>query len=181
MPGPWIDVTKPLHVGIEVWPGDPPFELRRFLALEAGDICNATQLSCSVHTGTHFDAPVHFIQGAPAVESLPLDALVGPCVVADSGVVEAERVLYRGLISPEVAAELVRRGTRLVGVAAQSVDGPEPPAEHPVHMILLGAGVVVLEGLLLDAVEPGDYELVCLPLKLVGSDGSPARALLRRL
>lgn len=180
MPGPWIDVTKPLYAGIEVWPGDPPFELRRFLALEAGDICNATQLSCSVHTGTHFDAPVHFIEGAPAVESLRLDALVGPCVVADSGVVEAERVLYRGLINPEIAAELVRRGTRLVGVAAQSVDGPEPPAEHPVHMILLGADVAVLEGLLLDAVEPGDYELVCLPLKLVGSDGSPARVLLRR-
>lgn len=173
-------MTKPLHPGIEVWPGDPPFELRRFLSLARGDICNGTVLSCSTHTGTHIDAPVHFIDGAPAIESLSLDALIGRCTVADTGVVDAERVLYRGLLAPEVATELVRRGTRLVGVAEQSVDGTDPPAEHPVHMILLGAGVVIVEGLLLADVEPGDYELVCLPALLVGSDGSPARVLLRR-
>ncbi len=176
-----MDVTKPLHSGIEVWPGDPPFELRRFLSLADGDICNGTVLSCSAHTGTHVDAPVHFIDGAPAIESLPLDALVGRCTVADSGVVDAERVLYRGPVTPDLATELVRRGTRLVGVAEQSVDGPDPPAEHPVHMILLRAGVVIVEGVLLADVEPGDYDLICLPMLLVGSDGSPARVLLRRL
>ena len=180
MPGPWIDITKPLHNEIEIWPGDPPFELQRFLSLDAGDICNATELHCSVHTGTHIDATIHFIDSAPAIESLPLDALIGPCVVADSGMVAAERVLYRGEIGVDVAAELVRGGTRLVGVADQSVDGPEPPPEHPVHMVLLRAGVVVVEGLLLADIEPGDYEMVCLPLRLVGSDGSPARVLLRR-
>jgi arylformamidase len=180
VPGPWIDLTKPLHNDIEVWPGDPVFQMKRIQALASGDIANVSVLSCSVHTGTHIDAPIHFIEGAPAIEDLPLDALVGPCVVSDSQAVAAERVLYRRPISPEVAAELVHRGTRLVGVADQSVDGPEPPPEHPVHMILLGAGVVVVEGLLLADVEPGDYEMVCLPLRLVGSDGSPARVLLRR-
>jgi len=181
VPGPWIDVTKPLHQGIEVWPGDPEFELRRVLSMAAGDVANVSVLSCSVHTGTHVDAPVHFIDGAAAVESLPLDALIGPCVVVDDQPVDAERVLFRGGIAPNHAAELVRRGTRLVGVAGQSVEGPEPPAEHPVHRTLLAAGVVIVEGLDLSEVEPGDYELICLPLKLVGSDGSPARALLRRL
>ena len=87
MPGPWIDVSLPLSASLPTWPGDPSFQLRRVQSMAAGDVANMSELTCVVHTGTHVDAPLHFIEGAVAVESLPLDALMGPCTVvaADPG------------------------------------------------------------------------------------------------
>jgi arylformamidase len=211
VPGPWIDASLPLTAGLPTWPGDPSFRLSRVQSIAAGDAANVSELSCVVHTGTHVDAPLHFIDGAAAVESLPLDVLVGPCTVigADPGqgdllpadleqLRDPERILFRTpnsrrwsqpeagfardyvAVGDALATELVRRGTRLVGVDYLSVERFDSP-DHVVHKTLLAAGIVVVEGLDLSAVRPGRYELICLPLRLVGSDGSPARVLLRAL
>lgn len=165
-----FDVTVPVRTGMPVYPGDPEVRLERVSESPA-----VSRLDFGVHTGTHVDAPLHFIDGAAGAEQLPLDVLIGPCeVVAGTGV--AERVLIKD--APELdgaaAQALVDQGVRLVGVDRMSVGDAEA------HRILLGSGVVVVEGLDLSAVEPGPHELYCLPLKLVGSDGAPARTILAR-
>jgi arylformamidase len=181
-----------------VYPGDPTFSIDRAMSLAGGDIANVSQMELGVHTGTHVDAPRHFFDGAPAVETLNLDVLVGPAVVVEvagpgdigpDAVVEgAERLLFKtrnseaapeddfyedfASISPEAATRLVEAGVRLVGVDYLSVGSVET------HETLLRAGVIAVEGLDLREIEPGAYTLVCLPLKIVGSDGAPARAIL---
>jgi arylformamidase len=165
-----FDVSVPVRTGMPVYPGDPEVRLERI-----SDSPAVSRLEFGVHTGTHVDAPLHFIEGAPGADRLPLDVLIGPCeVVSGAGV--AERVLIKD--APELdgagAQALVEQGVRLVGVDVMSVGDEEA------HRVLLGAGVVVVEGLDLTAVEPGAYELYCLPLKLIDSDGAPARAILVR-
>jgi arylformamidase len=163
-----IDVSLPVRTGMPVYPGDPEVRLERVSETPA-----ISRLDFGVHTGTHVDAPVHFIEGAAGADRLPLDVLIGPCeVVSGSGA--AERLLIKDAAALDEAAAraLVEQGVRLVGVDVMSV------GDYEAHRVLLGAGVVVLEGLDLSAVEPGSYELYCLPLKLVGSDGAPARAVL---
>ena len=181
-----------------VYPGDPTFAIRRVMSLASGDIANVSQMELGVHTGTHVDAPLHFVDGAAAVEKLDLEALVGPARVVEvpgpgdigpEAVPEgADRVLFKtrnsaawaeegfyedsASISPEAASRLVQVGVRLVGIDYLSVGGVET------HEILLRAGMVGVEGLDLREIEPGEYTLVCLPLKLEGSDGAPARAIL---
>jgi arylformamidase len=165
-----FDVSVPVRSGMPVYPGDPEVRLERVSASPA-----VSRLDFGVHTGTHVDAPVHFIEDGAGTEQLPLDVLIGPCeVVAGAGV--AERVLVKGAprLDGAGAQGLVDQGVRLVGVDAVSV------GDEDAHRVLLGAGVVVVEGLDLSSVEPGSYELYCLPLKLVGSDGAPARAILVR-
>jgi arylformamidase len=198
-----FDVSVPVRPGMVVYPGDPDVELERAESLADGAIANVSRLSFGVHSGTHVDAPVHFFNGAPGAEALPLDALVGAARVLDLRTVErtigaadldgrdlGERVLLRtrnsGLWARDVYVEdhvslgadaarlLVERGVRLVGIDYLSVGDPE------VHRTLLGAGVVPLEGIDLRAVEPGEYLLVVAPLRLVGSDGGPARVVLLR-
>jgi arylformamidase len=165
-----FDVSAPVRTGMPVYPGDPEVRLERVRESPA-----VSRLDFGVHTGTHVDAPLHFIDEGAGTDQLPLDVLIGPCeVVAGTGA--AERVLIKN--SPELdgaaAQALVDQGVRLVGVDRMSVGDEEA------HRTLLGAGVVVVEGLDLSAVEPGPYELYCLPLKLVGSDGAPARTILAR-
>jgi arylformamidase len=165
-----FDLTVPVRTGMPVYPGDPEVRLER-----VGESPAVSRLDFGVHTGTHVDAPLHFLAGAAGADQLPLDVLIGPCeVVAGSGA--AERVLIKDALELDGAAAqaLVDQGVRLVGVDRMSVGDAEA------HRILLGAGVVVVEGLDLSAVEPGPYELYCLPLKLVGSDGAPARTILAR-
>ena len=165
-----FDISVPVRSGMPVYPGDPEVRLERVQESPA-----VSRLDFGVHTGTHVDAPLHFIEGGAATEELRLDVLVGPCeVVAGRG--SAERVLIKGAstLDRSGAQALVDAGVRLVGVDHMSVGDEEA------HEVLLGAGVVVVEGLDLSAVEPGSYELYCLPLKLVGSDGAPARAILVR-
>jgi arylformamidase len=177
--------------------------MERVSSLADGDVVNLTRVDLGAHSGTHVDAPLHFIDGAPASETLPLDVLVGPARVLDltaakrldaaafEGVELAERVLLKTtnseLWARETFAEdalqldgaaaqvLVDGGVRLVGIDYLSIGDPDA------HRVLLGAGVVPVEGLDLRGVEPGDYDLICAPLKLVGSDGAPARVLLRGL
>ena len=205
------DISVPLTPGeTPTYPGDPGLEVGSWNAISRGDAANVSVLNFGAHTGTHIDAPAHFIEGAPGVSSLPLDALVGPARVveipADADAVAeshvrpeslqgATRVLFktrnsafwddpRGrfredftYIEPEAARALARAGVRLVGFDYLSVE-KFGSKDFATHLALLSEGVVIVEGLDLRGVAPGRYELTCLPLKLVGSDGSPCRAIL---
>ena len=165
-----FDISMSLRSGMEVYPGDPEVILERVQESPA-----VSRLDFGVHTGTHVDAPVHFIEGGRGAETLALDVLVGPCEVV-SGFGVAERVLIKDApeLDEDSARRLVEGGVRLVGVDRLSV------GDEAAHVTLLGAGLVVIEGLDLSAVETGAYELYCLPLKLMGSDGAPGRAILIR-
>jgi arylformamidase len=205
------DITLTITPTLPVWPGDAPVLLSQTSHLERGDVCTITRLDISAHTGTHLDAPAHFIRGGATVESLALDSLIGPALVVDASgrghvtadVLDAlalppgvERLLLRTdnsaiwqrgetafhedfvAIAPSGAAWLVERGVRLVGIDYLSV-GPFDNGV-PTHEILLGAGIIAVEGLDLSAIEPGEYQLVCLPIKIGGADGAPCRAILIR-
>jgi len=206
----WFDVTVPIRSGMVAYEGDPKVRLERVAALASGGICNLSRLEFGVHSGTHIDAPVHFIEGASGIEATPIEALMGPAVVVDARTIggdldaatlrsleipaEAERVLLRTPnsrlwdlarfsreffgVTEDGARYLVERGVRLVGIDYLSIAPFGDPA--PTHVALLGAGVVVLEGLDLRAVDPGEYEMACLPMLIPGADGAPARVMLRR-
>jgi arylformamidase len=205
----WIDATVPVRNGMIVYGGDPPVALSRVQNIAEGGICNLSRLEFGVHTGTHVDAPIHFIEGGAGIEAIPIAALMGLALVADArgatgnldrptleglGIpAGTERLLFRtpnsrlwdesvfssdfiGL-TEDGAEYLLERGVRLVGMDYLSIAPAGNPA--PTHVALLRAGAVILEGLDLRRVEPGAYELRCLPLLLVGADGAPARVLLR--
>jgi arylformamidase len=207
----WIDVSVPVRNGMVHWPGDPPFHIERLSDQEKGDVATVSRMTLGVHTGTHMDAPVHFIRKAPSIDTIPLDATVGPArviAIRDTKSIKreelktqsiraGERILFRTAnservwksddfhkdfvyISQDAARYLAECGVRSVGVDYLSVGGFHEDGLET-HEALLGAGIWVIEGLNLTAVGPGDYELVCLPLRLVGSDGSPARAILRKI
>ncbi len=192
-----LDVSVPIRPEMITYPGDPTVKLERISAIADGALANVSRLDLGVHTGTHVDAPVHFLDGAAAVEGLPLDALLGRVLVIGAEALTASTL--RGLELPERivfktpnselwaraeysddflaldgagAQVLVERGVRLVGIDYLSI------GDEDAHRVLLAAGVVAIEGLDLRGVEPGEYELVCAPLKLVGSDGAPARVFL---
>ncbi len=205
----WIDVSVPVRTGMIVYDGDPVVRVEGVSAIARGDLANVSRMELGTHTGTHVDAPRHFIDGAAGVDRLPLDALVGPAVVADAsaapGDVNAaalaaldipagtERLLLRTRngdlwergaftrdyagVAEDAALALVAMGVRLLGIDYLSIAPSGDPA--PTHRALLEAGVVVVEGLDLRAAPPGRYDLVCLPLRVEGADGAPARALLR--
>ena len=203
------DLSLGISPDLPVWPGDPPVRLERVSSIADGANANVSTLYCGVHVGTHVDAPLHFVDGARSVETLPLKVLTGRAYVVDlrkaevldAATLEASdipprtrRILFKTRNSalwarkePEfrkdfVAVDasgaewLVRKGVQLVGVDYLSV-APFGDSK-PTHRILLEAGVVVVEGLNLSEVSQGRYTLYCLPLKLVGSDGAPARAIL---
>jgi arylformamidase len=207
----WIDISAAIHAGMTVWKGDPPITLEQLTFLEKGDLYNASRIACSVHTGTHMDAPRHFLSGGAAMDAMPLEATLGPCVVAgieDPVCVRPEelepldlesgaRLLLRTrnsterpldgefdenfvYVSAAAARWMVEKRVRTVGIDYLSVGGFTQDLVET-HEILLGAGVWVIEGLRLGHVEPGRYELACLPLKIAGCDGAPARAALRKL
>ncbi len=205
-----IDISLTLHPDLPVWPGDTPVMLERMRAIAAGDPSNDSHLRCSVHSGTHVDAPRHFLEDGASVDQLPLDVLVGPAaVIAIKGVDvitpndlmdrklpgDTRRLLIRTpnselwadpshrfhrdfvALNPAAAQWVVDQGIRLIGVDYLSVQRYSD-TNAATHRILLEAGVVIVEGLDLRGVHPGPYELMCLPLKLAGSDGAPARAIL---
>lgn len=211
MKSEWIDVSIPLHNGMVNWPGDAPFHRIETLKIANGDPCNLSQFCSSAHIGTHMDAPRHFLAGGHGMETMPIDAVIGPArviAIEDPGLIRVkelerhqlrsgERILFKTRnsehhwktndfqeqfvhIPHETAVYLANLKVRTVGVDYLSVGGYETDSAET-HQALLGAGIWLIEGLNLTHVEPGDYELVCLPLKLSGSDGAPARAVLRRL
>ena len=205
----WIDVSVPLRPGVPTFPGDPTFAMDRPISIAAGAMANVSRIDMGAHTGTHLDAPAHFIEGAATTESIPLGVCVGPAWVVDATALHRTigpdelagldlpagetRLLFKTPNSElwnlagfsdafigldgDAARVLVERGVRLVGTDYLSIAPFGHPA--PTHLALLSAGVVIVEGLDLRAVEPGPVELLCLPLRLVGSDGVPARALVR--
>ncbi len=208
---PWIDISVPLYPGMVHWPGDPEFHSSLAKSLDKGDVCNLTQLSTSVHIGTHMDAPRHFIREGVGIDKMPLEAVVGRCRVIEIRDKEAikaeelrphrlkrgERILFKTrnsarawktaeffkefvYISKEAAEHLAESGVQTVGVDYLSVGGFFKDGVET-HQALLSAPIWVIEGLNLSRVKPGSYELICLPLKLLGSDGAPARAILRAL
>jgi arylformamidase len=205
---PFFDISLPIREGMIVYEGDPGVTVGSAAAIERGDPANVSTLTFGSHTGTHMDAPLHFLAGAAGIDTLALDVLLGPALVAE---VDAERliepdhlaavplgahtrVLFKTRNSalwgrPAFAREyvalslasarlLVERGVKLVGIDYLSIEA-FGAAGHPVHKTLLGAGVAILEGLDFRGVPPGVYELCCLPLRIAGGDGSPCRAVLR--
>ena len=178
-----------------VFPGDPSPVGKRMLSIEAGDVCNLTELTMCAHNGTHVDAPYHFIDDGKTVDEMPLDAFVGDCyVVHHSGDVTAhdaenilakanacdasQRILIGGkaTVTAEAAKVFAQAKIKLIGNESQTV-GPEN-APKEVHMILLGAEIVLLEGVVLKDVHEGKYLLSAAPLNLGSCDGAPCRAIL---
>jgi arylformamidase len=175
------DISQPVGPGIWVWPGDRAFERAWTSRMADGASCNVGRITMSCHTGTHVDAPYHFSEQGGTVETLPLEACVGPAVVVPLGglsSVRGERVLVRaGGAAPVVAAVERLRGLKLFGTDAPSVD-PMDSTTLDVHHALWTRGAVILEGLDLSAVPDGEYQLIALPLKLAGMDAAPVRAIL---
>jgi arylformamidase len=203
------DISLPISESLAVWPGDPGIRITQPSHLDRGDAATVTRLDMGAHTGTHVDAPAHFIPGGSGVDALDLDVLVGPARVVhalEGDVLSTEvlgglqipsgteRVLFRTrnserwargarefaedfvAITEGGARWLVERGVRLVGIDYLSVGPFSAPA--PTHRVLLRAGVILLEGLNLSGVAAGVYQLVCLPLRILGAEGAPARAIL---
>jgi arylformamidase len=205
--GKIIDVSMEVYSGMMVWPGDEGVELSRTQKIEEGAHANLSRIACGVHTGTHVDAPFHFIPSGKTIEQLPLEILAGPAWVAafpETGRIGAdelesagipagtERLLLKTRNSKTIRQEIVfradyagltesgaewvlHRGIRLVGNDYLSVACRDQTG--PVHKLLLGAGVVFVEGLALEEAPSGACRFYCLPLKLRGSDGAPARAM----
>ncbi|MBI4308477.1 MAG: cyclase family protein [Chloroflexi bacterium] len=207
---PVFDISVPIHPAMHVYPGDAAVELSQTASISRGDLFNTSRLAFTAHCGTHVDAPRHILPNGLTVDELPLDVLVGKAVVValpDEPVVTAsalararipdgtERVLLKtrnselwrregfqrgfAYLTPEAAQYLVARRVRLVGIDYLSIEGygVAPPQTH---WALLRHGVVVVEGLDLSGVEPGEYTLACLPLRVRGADGAPARAALTK-
>lgn len=193
------------------WPGDPAFHIERAEDQARGDTATVSKMTLGVHTGTHMDAPLHYIQKGTTIDEIPLDTCVGRARVIrirDSNsiktgeleehlITSGERILFKTAnsdhvwstdkfyedfvyIAQDAARYLAQNGVRCVGVDYLSVGGFRKDGTET-HLALLQAGVWIIEGLNLSGVEPGEYELVCLPLKLIGAEGAPARAVLRSL
>ena len=211
------DLSLPIRPSMLTWPGDPPVEVSAAFALTRGDEANVSLLRSGSHAGTHIDPPSHLRDGAPTLDRVPLDVLIGEATVVEirgpagvaagsigpadleaAGLDGVTRVLFKtanstlwsrpGLrfppgfvsLSAAGAAWLVAHGVRLVGIDFLSIEARGAPG-LPTHRILLGAGVVIVEGLDLSTVAPGRYQLVCLPIRIHGGDGGPARAVLLEL
>ena len=204
------DITAPLSPSLPVYPGDPAVAITPIAQLNWGDAANVSRLVLSSHAGTHLDAPRHFFQEGTAIDRIDPHVLIGParvcafpdavahltaddlrplrltgtqrllCKTPNSALWERTGFQTNYIALTESAAHLlVDTGVQLVGIDYLSVDAFERQ-DFPVHRILLGAGVLILEGLDLRAVPPGEYELLALPLLLQNGDGAPARAILRQ-
>jgi arylformamidase len=204
-----IDVTVPLDASTPTYPGNTPFALEPLHRISRGDSANTSTLHMSAHAGTHVDAPIHFFDGRPGADALSLELMLGRTRVvqidtrtgigaeqlSDLDLSDDVRVLFKTSNSrlwgtPEFQTDyvavtesgaeyLIEHGIKVVGVDYLSVEVFKTRGA-PAHHLLLGAGAIVIEGLNLREVEPGIYDMLCLPLRVVGSDGAPARVVLRR-
>jgi arylformamidase len=211
MASPWIDVSVTIRNGMVHWPGDPPAAISREKDIEQGDPCTVSLLSLGAHTGTHMDAPAHFVRGGEGIDSMPLEASMGAARVI--------AIRDRESIKPEeLQRHKIRRGERVLfktGNSARSWDtdrfhedfvyisqaAARYLAERQVklvgvdylsvggfhrdgvetHQALLNAGIWLIEGLNLKKIRPGRVQLLSLPLKIAGADGAPARVLVRQI
>ncbi len=206
---PWIDVTAPLHAGTPHWPDQPDVKLERMVSMDDGAVCNVSMLHMSVHTGTHMDAPLHFVANGIGMDQMPLEATIGPCRIVEIKDKESIKVKHLKPLK-------LRQGERLLIKTINSKrcwndskfyedfvyisqDAAAYMVEHGImtvgvdylsvggffkdgietHHHLLRACVWIIEGLNLSKVKPGKYDLLCLPLKTLNCDGAPARVLLK--
>ena len=205
----YIDISVPINSNLPIWPGSQKPELRENLSIKNGDIANESSINVNLHTGTHIDAPSHFIDNGLTIDKIPIGKLMGSAFVASIKNVNTitEETLEKSSIpkhvkrlllqtdntelwiknngifyedyvalSPRAAKWIVNRGIDLIGIDYLSIqkytDGPET------HQILLGNNIVILEGLNLNNVSQGWYDLICLPIRYENIEASPARALL---
>ena len=190
------DITQPLFE-CEVFPGDPKPEKKVILSIENGDVCNLTAFSMCAHNGTHVDAPFHFLKDGKSIDQVKLEKFIGPSYVeGHEGDVTAQdakdilkraamayegaqkKILMKGnaTVTLEAARVFAEAGIDLVGNESQTVGPEDGPMEG--HVALLGAEVVLLEGIRLAMVPDGAYFLNCAPLNLTDTDGAPCRAIL---
>ena len=203
------DISVPLAAGGLVYPGNPEIRISYQQAISAGKGANVSEIQFGSHTGTHVDAVRHFYDDGQPIDEIPLDKLIGPALLIefsdDVKAVTAKdlephalnghtRILLKTrnstfinrrefvkdytYLAPDGAEYLVSQGVQLVGIDYLSIEQFHS-GHHRTHKTLLGAGVVIVEGLALIEPQPGTYDLICLPLKLIGIDGAPARAILR--
>jgi arylformamidase len=205
---PWIDVSVPIRHRMVHWPDNPPVEIDQVQHLEHGHEATVSRLSLGVHSGTHVDAPVHFMIDGVGVDRVPFERLVGPARVIDFREIErihrqhlesmefraGDRVLFKTAnsgrwdepnfrtdytcLSLEAAQYLAKCEVFTVGIDYLSIGSMRRGVQT--HVVLLQAGVCIIEGLDLSPVQAGWYDLICMPLRLEGLDGSPARVVLRR-
>ncbi len=205
----WIDVSLTLSKEQASWLGDDPFKYWETRRIADGNNSNCASLSMSLHFGTHIDAPYHFVPDGKTVDDIEPDQLIGPCSVVSAeeakGLIEPKdlegkipegttRLIVKSrnsayildktfhtdftAFSEECAKFLVERGIQLLGFDYFSIARYKNTA--PAHRVLLGAGMVIIENLNLTEIDPGEYEIICLPLKIKGSGGAPARVVLRQ-
>ncbi len=201
------DISQPLHSGLPVWPGDTAFAQAGTWQIGDGSPVNVSALTMSTHSGAHADAPLHYAAAAPDIASVDLSPYLGECLVVDArgagalilpdhlpDLAGVERILFRTFdafphqawvdetiaIAPATIDALALAGVRLVGLDGPSID-PQSSKTMDAHLAVLRHDIRVLEGLVLDDVLPGRYELIALPLPIVGGDASPVRAVLREL
>jgi arylformamidase len=204
-----LDVSVPLAAGTPTYPGNPDFELQPIKRIAEGGSSNVSRLILGTHTGTHVDAPRHFFDDGATVDTLPLNLLLGRTRVVEitrRGGIGAEDLAQVGLredirvllktsnsalwngegfhtdythLTEEGARYLVDQGVKVIGIDYLSVEQFKK-AGAPAHRVLLAEGVVIIEGLNLAEADPGMYEMYCLPLRVAGADGAPARVILKR-
>ncbi len=203
------DISVPVSETLHTYKGDPGAKIERSADFERGDVMTISHLDMGAHTGTHVDAPLHFVPGGGTIDDLDLNVLIGPAYVADlshvARVISArdlqathmphgtERLLLKTRnaalwdkpgfqedfvgLGVDAAQWLLNHGIKLVGIDYLSIE-PFGSTDYQVHHIHLDARVIVVEGVNLREIQPGSYELVCLPIKLAGAEGAPARAVL---
>ncbi|SDR10241.1 arylformamidase [Virgibacillus salinus] len=204
----WIDISQPLTNDMAHFPGDTPFDYSLTYSIEQTGSVNVGQMTGSLHTGTHIDAPFHYDSKGKTIEELDINLAIGKAKVID--VSDAEKITaetfqgydFKGIsrvllhtslpnnpnrfpdkmpdLDPGVAPLLKEKGVKLIGVDMPSVDAPDSK-DLATHHALYDNGIFILENLMLDHVVPGDYELVAVPLAITGADASPVRAVLRSL
>jgi len=206
----WIDVSVPLHTGMVYWPSDPSVHIERFADMSNGAVCNVSKMELCCHAGTHMDGLNHFIKDGAPLDTVPFDAVIGPCRVIEINDADCVK-------PAELKKHKLRKGERILLKTRNSkrqwwneefdtkfIHISREAAQHLVdcgirtigidylsvggcqrdgvecHQVILGAGIWIIEGLDLTKVRPGKYDLICLPVKIQNSDGAPARAILRK-
>ena len=206
----WIDISMPIRNNMVHWPGDTDIKVKRINSLGVGDNCNLTNISFSAHTSTHMDAPLHFIDNAKDISTLPFNAVIGRARVIEIkdnksikldelksyNIERNDRLLFKTCnslidwsmkefindyvyLTTEAAKYLVEKKVKTIGIDYLSIAGLNNTEE--VHKILLRSEIWIIEGLSLNSVTEGLYDLICLPINLIGSDGAPARAIVKKV
>lgn len=203
-----IDITRPIFTGMTVWPGDEDVIIERTSLISEGSAANISRLHAGVHAGTHIDAPLHFLDNGDSVDKIDINLFAGRVKIIDTQ--ESKSIRYehvksvnkeagavffktsssmRTLEEPfdtafagleyEAADHLVDKGIKVIGTDALSIERYGNKGNE-VHKLLLGNGVLIIEGLLLKDISPGIYNYICLPMLIMGSDGAPARVVLSK-